>query len=38
MEDQPALAPTTVEHNAETVRSIVSWDWIISALITSFMK
>jgi hypothetical protein len=27
-----------LENNPEIVRSIVSWDWIMSSLITSFMK
>lgn len=27
-----------LEQNPETVRTIVSWDWIVSSLNTSFMK
>ena len=33
-----ALGLKTLEKNPETVRTIVSWDWIVSSLITSFMK
>jgi hypothetical protein len=38
LEDQLMLVLTTLEKNPETVRTIVSWDWIVSSLITSFMK
>jgi transposase len=38
LEDQLALGLATLENNPEIVRSIVSWDWIMSSLITSFMK
>ena len=38
LEDQLTLGLTTLEENPETLRSIVSWDWIMSSLITSFMK
>jgi transposase len=38
LEDQLMLGLKTLENNPETVRTIVSWDWIVSSLITSFMK
>ena len=38
LEDQLAQGLETLEKNPETVRSIVSWDWIMESLITSFMK
>lgn len=38
LEGQLALGLKTLEQNPETVRSIVSWDWIVSSLIISFMK
>jgi transposase len=38
LEDQLALALRPLENNPEIVRPIVSWDWIMSSLITSFMK
>jgi transposase len=38
LEDQLALGLGTLEKNSETVRTIVAWDWIMTALITSFMK
>jgi hypothetical protein len=38
LEDQLALALTTLEKNPEIVRTIVSWDWIMGSLIISFMK
>jgi len=38
LEDQLVLGLKTLEQNPETVRTIVSWDWISSSLITSFMK
>ena len=38
LHDQLALGLNALEKNAETVRTIVSWDWIVSSLITSFMK
>ena len=37
LEDQLILGLRTLEGNSETVRTIVSWDWIMSSLITSFM-
>ena len=38
LKDQLALGLKTLEQSPETVRTIVSWDWIRSSLITSFMK
>ena len=38
LEDQLALGLRALEKNPETVRTVVSWDWIVSSLITSFMK
>ena len=38
LEDQLVLGLKTLENNPETVRTIVSWDWIVSSLITSFVK
>jgi transposase len=38
LEDQLALGLGTLEKSSETVRTIVAWDWIMGALITSFMK
>ena len=38
LEDQLALGLKTLEQNPETVRTIVSWDWIVCSLITSFME
>jgi transposase len=38
LEDRLMLGLKTLEQNPETVRTIVSWDWIISSLITAFMK
>jgi hypothetical protein len=38
LEDQHALGLKTLEQNPETVRTIVSWDWIVCSFITSFMK
>ena len=38
LEDHLALGLKTLEKNPETVRTIVSWDWIFSSLIASFMK
>jgi transposase len=38
LKDQLALGLAKLENNPEIVRSIVSWDWIMNSLITSFMK
>lgn len=38
LEDQLALGLMALEKDPERLRSIVSWDWIIASLITSFMK
>jgi hypothetical protein len=38
LEDQLAMGLGTLEKYPETVRTIVAWDWIMGALITSFMK
>lgn len=37
LEDQLALGLKTLEENPQTLTSIVSWSWIMEALITSFM-
>ena len=38
LEDQLGLGLKTWEKNPETVRTIVSWDWIVGSFITSFIK
>jgi transposase len=38
LESQLALGLSSLEQRPETVRTIVSWDWIVSSLIISFMK
>lgn len=38
LEDHLAQALKTLEDNPDTVGSIVSWPWIIGALLTSFMN
>jgi transposase len=38
LEGQLMRGLNTLEKNSETVRTIVSWDWIVISLITSFMK
>ena len=38
LEDQLMRGLKSLEQNPETVRTIASWDWIMSSLITSFMK
>jgi transposase-like protein len=38
LQDQLVLGLKTGEKNPETVRTIVSWDWIVGSFITSFMK
>ncbi|MBH2009454.1 MAG: IS630 family transposase [Xanthomonadaceae bacterium] len=38
LEDQLALALNTLELDPDRISSIVSWPWIIAALITSFMN
>jgi transposase len=38
LEDQLVLGLKTLEQNPRTIHTIVSWDWIVSSLITSFMK
>lgn len=38
LEEQLMMALRALEHDCETVRSIVSWDWLMQALITAFMK
>jgi transposase len=38
LQDQLVLGLKTGEKNPETVRTIVSWDWMVGSFITSFMK
>jgi transposase len=38
LEDHPALALKTLEENPNTVSLIVSWPWIVAALLTSFVN
>jgi hypothetical protein len=38
LEDHLALALRTLELDSNSVESIVSWPWIIGALLTSFMN
>lgn len=38
LEQQLMAGLNALEKNTETVRSIVSWDWIMNAFITAFMK
>ena len=38
LENQLALGLATLERNPESICTIVSWDWIMSSLTTSFMK
>jgi transposase len=38
LDDQLVLGLKTLEKNPKTIHTIVSWDWIVSSFITSFMK
>jgi transposase len=38
LEDQLVMGLKTQEQDPETVRTIVSWDWIVKSFVTSFMK
>lgn len=38
LEERLVVGLKTLEHRCETVRSIVSWNWLMNSLITSFMK